>query len=75
MKYFLRIGDDYLEDAKPHHTLAKAKAAYRDVAKELDRYGQSICATIHMARTLDDVAEYPDFVLSYEDNRVITENA
>lgn len=75
MKYFLRIANDYLEDATPHRTFAQAKAAYREVAEELDRYGQAISATVHIAKTLDEVAEYPDFVLTYEDSRVITENA
>ena len=75
MKYFLRIGMDYTEDAQPYRTLGQAKAAYYEVAEELDRYGQSIDASIHIADNIDGVAEYPDYVLSYKNNRVITERA
>ena len=74
MKYFLRIGADYLEDAKPYRTLSAAKQAFREVAEELDRYGQSIEATIHLANKASETEEYPDLLLSFEDGRVITEN-
>jgi hypothetical protein len=71
MKCFLRIGEDCLEEATQHKSLAQAESAYRKVAEELGQYGQSIEATIHIAKTLDEVAEYPDFVLTYEDDCVI----
>ena len=64
MKTFLRIGEDCLEDA----VLCSSKAAAVDwflvVAEELDRYGQEIEASLHYARSRDEVSEYPDFVLS-----------
>ena len=75
MKCFLRIGDDCLEDATQHKSLAQAEAAYRKVAEELGRYGQAIEATIHIAKTIDEVVEYPDFVLTYEDDCVIKSSA
>ncbi|MBJ9659066.1 hypothetical protein [Burkholderia gladioli] len=63
MAYFLRMGDDYLEDAVKHGTKADAIAAFRETSDELDRYGQSITASIHIADTMEEVVEYPDFVL------------
>ncbi|MCA8287549.1 hypothetical protein [Burkholderia vietnamiensis] len=63
MAYFLRMGNDYLEDAVKHGTKADAIAAFRETSDELDRYGQSITASIHIADTMEEVVEYPDFVL------------
>jgi len=63
MAYFLRMGADYLEDAVKHGTKAGAIAAFRETSDELDRYGQSITASIHIADTMEEVVEYPDFVL------------
>lgn len=63
-KYFLRIGDDTLESARPYRTKAAALAAFADVALDLWRYGQRVTASIHMAPSLDDVVEYPDLVLN-----------
>lgn len=74
MYYFLRIGTDYLSDAVPYRTLSAAKQAYREVAEELDRYGQAIEASIHMANQACETVEYPDLVLSYEDGRVKAEH-
>lgn len=61
---YLRIGDDFLSDAKHHRTIADAKAAYREVAEELRRYGQRIEASIHFAPSLVECDEYPDYALS-----------
>ena len=72
--YFLRIGDDYLEDALGFKTLKDARAEYRGTAQELYRYGQSIEASVHIAPSLDEAVEYPDYVLSY-DGKVIMETA
>lgn len=62
--YFLRIDNDYLEDAKAFNTKTGAVAYFRRTAQELAQYGQECSATIHIAPRPDDVAEYPDFVLS-----------
>lgn len=62
-RYWLRVGSDYLDEAEPHPTLASAKAAFADTARELDRYGQRIEASVHIAPTRAELAEYPDFVL------------
>jgi hypothetical protein len=70
MKYFLRIGTDTLDDAVPYRTLSEAKRAFREVAEELDRYGQSIEASVHIAAKAIEVVEYPDLLLSFEDGRV-----
>lgn len=63
-RYFLRLGDDSLDLARPYRTRAAALAAFAEVARELDRYGQSIAATVHLAAARDELAEYPDFVLN-----------
>lgn len=74
-RYFLRIGSDYLEQAKPYPTLAAAKAAYKEVAAELARYGQAIEATVHMADNAEETVEYPDLLLTLnEHGRVVVEN-
>lgn len=64
MKTYLRIGSDYLEDAKRYRSKKAAIAAYHHVASELARYEQQIDASLHYARTKDDLHEYPDFILS-----------
>lgn len=62
MRCFLRVGNDYLEDAERHAT--KAVAAYAETARELARYDQRIEASLHYAATRDELQEYPDFALS-----------
>lgn len=64
MKVFLRIGDDYLEDSVPCFSKAAAIDRFRDVAEELARFGQEIEASLHYARSPEELAEYPDCVLS-----------
>ena len=71
--YFLRYADEYLEDAQGFKTLKGAREAYEETAEELYRYGQAIEATVHIAGSIDEVVEYPDFLLTYEDGRVIKE--
>lgn len=63
-QYFLRIGNDYLEDAKPYPSRKEAIAAYLEAAQELDRYGQALGASIHIAPDANAVVEYPDLILS-----------
>lgn len=60
---YLRIGSDYIEDAIRHPSIASAKDKFEFVARQLDRCGQRIEATIHIAATRDEVNEYPDYVL------------
>lgn len=62
--HYLRTGDDCLEDAVRHRTLADAKADFMETATELWRYGQHIDASVHIAPNRYYVAEYPDYVLS-----------
>ena len=67
---YLRMGDDYLEDATRCPRLGDAKAMFMEAARELDRYGQRIEASIHIADLhskrlgYSDLHEYPDYVLS-----------
>jgi hypothetical protein len=63
-KFFLRLGADFFDRAIAYRSRAAAIEAFRAVARELDRYGQSIDATVHIAPDRDSVDEYPDFVLS-----------
>jgi len=62
--YYVRIGDDYLDQAIAFKTKSAAVDYYRTVAEELDRYGQAIGATVHVAPNREMVGEYPDWVLS-----------
>lgn len=61
---FLREGSDYLEEARKFRSIQDAKHAYLRSATELEGYGQRHEATIHIAKTWDEVVEYPDYVLS-----------
>jgi hypothetical protein len=63
-RYFLRLDDGALESARPYRTRAAALAAFGHTARELARYGQDIAATVHMAPSRAELAEYPDFCLS-----------
>lgn len=74
--WYLRIGNDGLEEAQRFVNKRDAVSAYRMVAKELAFYGQSIDATLHIAPNMDAVVEYPDYVLSLNENgRVVVEQA
>lgn len=64
MAHYLRMGDDALDRAERYRTKRDAVAAFEEAARELDRYGQKIEASIHCAINRNDVDEYPDFVLS-----------
>ena len=63
-KFFLRMGADYLEEARAFRSRAAAVDHYRDIAQELAGFGQEIEGSIHIAPDRDTLAEYPDCVLS-----------
>lgn len=63
MKCYLRVGNDYLDDATACPSIRYAVNEFRAVAEELDRYGQRIEASVHIANSRDEIAEYPDYVL------------
>jgi hypothetical protein len=65
-KCYLRIGSDALEQAEFCGSIGDALAEFGEVARELDRYGQSIDASIHFVDRRNDpeLTEYPDRVLS-----------
>jgi hypothetical protein len=74
--WFLRMGNDYLEQAKRYRTQKDAVEAYKETARELAQYGQAIDATLHIAPSRDAVVEYPDYVLTLsERGAVIKEQA
>ena len=62
--YFLRIGDDPLEQAVRFKTKSAALDYFRSVAEHLIRFEQQIEASIHVAPDREQVVEYPDWVLS-----------
>lgn len=64
MTYYLRMGSDYLDQAVGFTTKAAALGEFESTARELDRYGQRIEASLHIADSKDALQEYPDFVLS-----------
>ena len=64
MHCFLRTGDESLEESTGYPSVKAAVAAYAACARELDRHGQTIDGTIHIADSREEVGEYPDFVLS-----------
>ena len=59
---FIKVGNDY--DYKNCRNLAEATEYYRAAAVELDKYGQKIEATVHLANCENEIHEYPDYVLS-----------
>jgi hypothetical protein len=63
-KCFLRIGNDTLDEAKPRSSLASAERYFRYVAEDLDRFGQEIDATIHIADSRAELVEDADYHLA-----------
>ena len=41
-----------------------AKEEFLRTARELDRFGQTVEASLHIAKSKDLINEYPDYVLS-----------
>lgn len=62
-KYWLIAGSDSFFDAEPHETKKDAVNAYKWAAQELAEYGQELEASIHVADSWENIAEYPDYVL------------
>jgi hypothetical protein len=74
--WYLRIGNDAVEEAQRFTSKRDAVSAFKAVAAELAFYGQAIDASLHIAPSRAKVVEYPDFVLSLNENgRVVTEQA
>ena len=61
---YLRYQFDSLANAKMHASMASACSEFLKTAKDLDRYGQRIESSIHIAATKEELDEYPDYVLS-----------
>lgn len=63
---WLRVGDDPIDSprVRSYPTRWAAVAAYTVTARELERYGQTLEASLHYAATREDLDEYPDYVLS-----------
>lgn len=65
-RYWLRVGADTLEDksTRAFDSLKAAREMFADVARELERFGQTLEASVHIAPTRDALADYPDYLLS-----------
>ena len=63
-RYYLRLGSDDLDQARRYLTRSDAVAAYAYAARELAEYGQALDASVHLAPSRAELAEYPDLVLS-----------
>lgn len=61
--YLLYAGSPH-DEPIPFRSMSEAKDDFWVTAKELDRYGQAITASLHIAPTLLQMSEYPDYVLS-----------
>lgn len=71
-KCYLRYQGDFLSDAELMPSINEAKATFERTARELDRYGQKIKATLHLydhgVHDAPHCLEYPDYVLSLSKN-------
>lgn len=63
-RFYLRIGNDTLEEAQGFLSRTAAVRAFKTAALQLLDFGQSIEASIHRAKDRDHLDEYPDWVLS-----------
>jgi hypothetical protein len=62
--YYLLLESDSIEEAIKCPSVRSAKTKYSEIARELDRYGQSIDATVHISASRSAIEEYPDYILS-----------
>jgi hypothetical protein len=69
----MRIDADSLEESKAYPSKRAAVAAYAKIAQSLARFGQACVATLHYARDRDALQEYPDFMLTLNDNGTVKE--
>jgi len=65
MAYFLRIGNEDLEDVEGFPSEERAVAEFTKIARGLLPYGQKVEGSIYIADLLD-AFPYPDFVLSLD---------
>lgn len=63
MRVYLLYQGEYLEDATGYQSKWAAVDAFERTARELDRFGQKIEASLHLG-VQGELNEYPDFVLS-----------
>jgi len=61
--WFLRMGDDCLEDALMFRTKTAAVHKFQRVAQELACYDQHLEASLHLALNRNTLNEYPEHVL------------
>lgn len=58
------MGADYLDQATPFDTPRDAVDSFAETARELNRYGQRIEASVHIASNSRELVEDPDYLLS-----------
>lgn len=63
-RYYIVFGGDSIEDAEMCMSKAEAVSSFKSVALDLDRFGQQIEASIHLAPSRSAIVEYPDYILS-----------
>lgn len=49
---------------EPFDTIGDAKRDFVDAATQLAGFGQTLRASLHIAKTVEAVSDYPDYVLS-----------
>ena len=68
MNCYLQYAGEYPDQAIRCHSISRAVAHFTETAHELYRFEQRITASIHIAESRDEIAEYPDYVLSVGPN-------
>jgi len=63
MIIYLRLADDYLSEAMRFDSKKAAIEYFVDTARELARFDQKIEASLHIGQSLEEIVEYPDFIL------------
>jgi hypothetical protein len=65
-RYYLSYsnGASLEPEYETYHTKQECLASFRRTAEDLDRFGQAIEASVHVAPKRAEIAEYPDYVLS-----------
>lgn len=64
MIIYLRFASDYLSESLRFESKKAAIDYFADTARELARFDQKIEASLHIGQSLEEIVEYPDFVLS-----------
>lgn len=64
MKCYLMYAGTLYPEYEAHRSLGDAKAEFFEAATQLAGYGQTLQASLHIAKSEELIDEYPDYVLS-----------